>query len=253
MQRVPALSRAVAVVPVVAALVTGGTALTGAAGCADSGDEAIMVMKNVHPDDEDCVSTAAANEVGIARGSLEVLVPSGYLFFAQLKSRITALAGQEDQRTIFTSGANVDITFPGSEFFDATELAELRERNLTRFKQPFVTPISPNGGLTDVPFDLIPEALVEEIAIKADLTKRFRIEAQATFTVIGEMAGGEVTSQPYTYGVTIGNNVSINNVGACAGLADGFMAQTGYACNPFQDGVVDCCTSGNNLLCPARK
>jgi hypothetical protein len=33
------------------------------------------------------------------------------------------------------------------------------------------------------------------------------------------------------------------------------MVRNGYACNPFQDGVVDCCTTGTGtettLRCPA--
>lgn len=221
------------------------------AGCtADNGDEAIIVLKNVHAG-ENCVATNAINEIGWSRGTLDLAWPSSYVFVAQLKSRITALAGQEDQRTIFTSGANVDITFPGSTFFSDAELAELKAARLTQFKDPFVAPITP-GGVVDVPFSLIPDALVERVIAKADLTSRFRLEALATFTVVGEMAGGEVSSQAFAFAVTLGNGLVVNVAGACDALDGGFMARTGYACNPAQDGVVDCCTEAGGLVCPAR-
>jgi hypothetical protein len=223
-----------------------------AGGCtADSGDESILVYKNVHAGDN-CTTSAAINETGWSHGGLDLLLPSAYIFVAQLKSRVTAELGQEDQRTIFTSGANIDITFPGSTLFSAAELAELRTAGLTHYRDPFVAPIAPNGGISDVPFQLVPEELVERIIAKADLNQRFRLETLATFTVVGDMAGGSVASQPFAYAITIGNGVSINVTGSCSTLATGFSARTGYSCNPAQDGVIDCCTAAGGLVCPAE-
>jgi hypothetical protein len=222
-----------------------------AGGCtADSGDESILVYKNVHAGD-DCTTSAAINETGWSHGGLDVLLPSAYIFVAQLKSRVTAEDGQEDQRTIFTSGANIDITFPGSTLFSDAELADLRTAGLTHYRDPFVAPIAPNGGVTDVPFQLVPEELVERIIKKADLNQRFRLETLATFTVVGDMSGGSVSSQPFAYAITIGNGVSINVTGSCSMLATDFSARTGYSCNPAQDGVIDCCTAPGGLVCPA--
>jgi hypothetical protein len=221
-------------------------------GCtADSGDEAILVLKNVHAG-EGCLATNAASETGIAHGALDLVFHSGYVFVAQLKSRITALAGQEDQRTIFTSGANVDIKFPGSTFFSDTELTELQNANLTHFKQPFTVPIAP-GGISDVPFDLIPDSLAERIAVKAGTASNFRLEALATFTVVGDMSGGDVSSQPFTFAVTLGNSIVVFNRGACSALPTSFVARPGYACNLSQDDALDCCENGTMFTCPAVK
>jgi hypothetical protein len=174
-----------------------------------------------------------------------------------MKSRITALTGQEDQRTIITSGANVDIAFPGSTLFSDTELADLKTSALTHFKSPFTQVIFPNGGVSDGFFDLIPGQLVQRIALKADLSTRFRIEAVATFTIEGDMSGEAVTSQPFSYAVTIGNQLTANVLGTCP-LAKGTAVQTGYACNVAQDQSVDCCTRNldgsvtiGSLTCPA--
>lgn len=222
-------------------------------GCvADSGDESIIVMKNVHAG-ENCLASNSDTEVGVARGTLDLLMPSGYVFVAQLKSRIVAsTTDDKDQRTIFTTGANVDITFPGSTLFSASELAQLSASGLTRFKQPFVAPITPNGGIIDVPFVAFPEELVELIAAKVDLSKKYRLEALVTFTVRGKLANGDVSSQPYAYAVTIGNGVVVSVLGDCSSIGSASSVRTGYACNPGQDGVVDCCiTNADTLMCPA--
>lgn len=221
-------------------------AVAGAGGCADSGDEGMILLSNVLADDN-CTTTAGAQTV-ISHGSLDVLVPSPYYFFAEVKSRITALVGQEDQRTIQVTGANVDIAFPGSTLFSASELTDLRTQNLTRFKALGSVPVNP-GATSTVQLAIIPQALVERIAAKVDLSQRFRIEALVTFSVVGDMSGEHVSSQPFTYAVTIGNQVAINITGNCSAQPTGFMPRTGYSCNRFQDGIIDCCLDGI-LVCP---
>lgn len=227
-------------------------------GCvADSGDGGILVLRNVVADSM-CSTLGNATEATRAHGSLDLLVSSGYLFIAQMKSRITALAGQEDQRTIITSGANIDITFPGSTLFSDAELADLKKSGITHFKSPFSQAIFPNGGLSDGFFTLIPGELGARIFIKSGQRMGFAIEAVGTFTIEGDMSGERVTSQPFSYAVTIGNGISANIVGPCP-RASGSMLNTGYACNPGQDGAVDCCGTVNpdgsivvgSLRCPA--
>jgi hypothetical protein len=231
-----------------------------AGGCvADSGDGGILVLRNVVADAM-CSTLGNSTEVSRSHGTLDLLAGSGYVFIAQMKSRITALVGQEDQRTIITSGANVDVAFPGSTLFSDTELADLKSAALTHFKSPFSQVIFPNGGISDGFFELIPGELVRRIAAKFDLSKRNQIEAVATFTIVGDMSGETVTSQPFSYAVTIGNELTVNILGTCP-LAKATMVRTGYACNAAQDGEVDCCASRKSdtdrtvvpgsLSCPA--
>jgi hypothetical protein len=219
-------------------------------GCtADGGEDgAIFVLKNVAAS-TGCVTTAAANELGISHGSLDTLLPSGYIFIAQAKSRLTAITGTEDQRTILISGARVDVTFPGSTLFDATELADLKTGGLTHFRQLFTAPLAPNGGITDVGFELIPQSLVERMIAKA--AAPFRVETLATFTIEGRQAGNDVESQEFAYPVTIGTGISVVDHGACP--IEGTVRQ-GSPCNPTQDGIVDCCTDPvAGLLCPGTE
>jgi hypothetical protein len=219
-------------------------------GCVADGDGGILVLKNVHPA-TGCSPNATGDEPAIGHGTLDLLLPSGYLFIAQLRSRITATTGQEAERTIITSGAKIDITFPGSELFSAADLADLKASGLTHVKQLFSADLAPNGGIADIGFELIPAALAQRVAAKADLTKPFRLETVATFTVEGNLAGQTVASQAFTFPVTLGNNLSVNVAGACPLPKDFGMPRTGYACNPAQDGMVDCCDRAGTLVCPA--
>lgn len=219
-------------------------------GCvADSGDGGILVLKNVHPTAE-CTTTASLTELSSSSGSLELLFPTSYLFIAQLKSRITALDGQEDQRTIIAQGANVDITFPNTTVLTADDVAGFKARGLTHFKQLFSAPVFPNGGISDVGFNLIPADLVAAIAMEKGIVPgvvpampvQVQVEAVATFTVFGDMSGESIEGQPFTYPVTIGTNVTAVNNGACSDLSSTFVPSTGYVCNSLQDGRLDCCT-----------
>jgi hypothetical protein len=225
-------------------------------GCvADGGDGGILVLKNVRAD-EMCTTTGGATESHVSHGLLDLLIASDYRFIAQLQSRITAISGQESQRTIVTQDTKVDVTFPSSTLFTDAELADLKSQGLTHFKSLFSVPIAPNGGLSDGVFVIIPRSLVQKVSDKVNsLTSQVRIEALATFTVEGDMSGEHVESQPYAYPVTLGNNVTISvPMPATCPLAKEFgTVRTGYACNPFQDGVVDCCQVANGLRCPANQ
>ena len=238
------------------AVVVGCAALAGCA--ADNNDASILVLKNVHADTT-CTTTGLQTETSIPHGSLELLIPSDYLFIAQMESRIVAAAAQVDTRTIITKFAKVDVSFPNSTLFSATELADMQTAGLTHFRSNFSTPILPNDGISDGGFVLIPSALVQKVLAKSGITsvadtQQFRLEAEATFTVEGDMSGTTVGSQPFTYGVTIGNRTAIDILPqACPVAAAGTTLATGYACNPLQDGVVDCCVNSQDgtLSCPA--
>jgi hypothetical protein len=218
-------------------------------GCdADGTDGGILVLKNVFAD-TDCTATSLDSETGLSHGSLDVSIVTGYLFIAQMRSRITALDGQEDQRTIITSGAKIDISFPNSTLFSDAELTQLHDQGLTHFKSLFTVAIAPNEGVTDGPFTLLPIDLVEALAAKLP-DAGSRVETVATFTIEGDMSGTTVTSQPFSYAIAVGRSITAGSIGNCP-LPTGSTVRSGYACNPMQDSVVDCCTSNGKLVCPA--
>jgi hypothetical protein len=220
---------------------------------ADSGDEGILITKNVAPGDG-CVLTADPGEPFIGHGQMSTHIPTDYRFFAQMKSRITAADDQIDQRTVFTEGANVDLAFPDSTFFTAAELADMNTAGITHFKTLFTAPIAPNGGITDGSFMIVPEALfgrIQQKAPEATGDARFAIEVVATIQVTGTMAGDDIESSPYQFPITISNREVAHVVGACP-LPEGTELLTGNGCMMPQDAPVTCCSQDDGaVICPA--
>ena len=191
-----------------------------------------------------CTLSNAETELGLAQGTLDVQGRTGYQIAVQIRSRITALAGQEDQRAIFTRGANVDIAFSDPALATTAGIT----KDLTHFKASFAARLPPNGGVTDVSFELIPA----EVAAALAATSFTSVVADTSFTIVGDLAGGNVSSQTFHFPVTIVKAGLIQDRGMCSALSTGFMPRVGNPCNPVQDGVVDCCTDANNRqLCPA--
>ncbi|MCX5741915.1 MAG: hypothetical protein NT062_05375 [Proteobacteria bacterium] len=219
----------------------------------DSGDEGILILKNVAPGDN-CAVDPATSEVGITHGELSSVIPTQYQFIAQMKSKITALEGQEDQRTVFATGANVDLTFPDSTLFDAATLTRLKDTGVTHFRTLFAASIAPNGGLADAGFEVTTRALYDEIYAVAPDAKvangtRFALEVVATITVTGTMGGDAVASQPYAFPIRIANDTLLTSVGACP-LPMGTTVTYGNTCNRPQDAPISCCSTANGLMCP---
>lgn len=220
-------------------------------GCtADGGDAGIIVLRSVAPSDM-CTFSSSDSELTVSQGTLDASFGAGYQLGIQMISRITALTGQEVQRSVFVTGAKVDVAFPDSMLFTAAELTELRTGGLTHFKSLFSTPIRPNGGITDVAFDAIPFELVGRVRAKPGFTS---VVALVSFQVVGGLGttGDDLESDPYQFAVTITNGGLVNLKGACADLSTAFEPRSGNGCGRPQDGIIDCCTAPDNtLVCPA--
>ena len=219
-----------------------------AVACTTEGGESIIVLKNVVPA-AGCTFSSSDSEQFISHGLLDIGAGEGYQFGAQMKSRVATSAGGTGgtpdlaAQTIFMRSANIDLRFPNS----AVDLSTV-PANLTHFKSLF-SAVLPPGGLTDAPFELIPADLGKEI-LKRNAAPP-NIEVEATFTVIGDLGGSEVTSQEFVFPVTMGLGLTTHNAGTCP-LPMGSTVSTGNSCSAAQDGIVDCCTDSTMaLVCPA--
>jgi hypothetical protein len=216
------------------------------AACATDGGESIIVLKNVVPG-TGCTFTASESEGFVTHGTLDITADAPYLFAGQMKSRIilnadptgTGTTADTDAKTIFLRSANIDLAFPG------TMPAGL-PADLTHFKKLFSAVLRP-AAITDATFELIPADLAKAILATNPTSN---IEVEATFTVIGDLGGSSVSSQPFVFPVTLGAGINRNNLGACP-APKGTVPRTGNVCNAAQDGIVDCCTTGTTLTCPA--
>lgn len=222
-------------------------------GCvASGGDESMLVLKNVAPPITAtggvCTFTASDTEAGLVHGVLDVSTGFGYQFVAQVKSRLSATADQEDARTIFFRGANVDLAFPDAGAL-GTQIADLKSKGLLHFMAPISGALPPNGSLADTGFELIPAGVATALNATTGFTSTV---VQATFTIVGDLAGGNASSQEFHYSVTLGKQNLIDNQGPCSALPQNFTARTGNVCYPGQDFVLDCCASPTGTpVCPA--
>lgn len=229
------------------------------AGCVDdSSDGGIFVSKAVAVG-ETCSFSSTATEAFLPHGVLSVFSTGGYQLFPQMTSRITATDTQIDQRTIILQGARVDIEITDDELAGELDLQQLQDDGITKFQSRFTAPLLPNGGVTDGAIEAITPELIDAIAaVRPDLKNTasnrevFRTELLAHVTVFGDMAGDEITSQKFTFPVTLCNDCVVNILGPCD-LPAGTTPSEGNACNAFQDGTVDCCVEATGALtCPGR-
>jgi len=213
--------------------------LVGCLAADGAGDEAIFVSKAVASSDT-CSFTSSESEALIGHGEINVGSPEPYRLHPQMISRIDATADQLLQKTIQIHGARVNLEFADSNVGNAVPATQ------KQFKSLFSGPLSPNGGVTDGGFDVIPEGALAAILSLAT-SPNFETEVIAKVTVYGDLAGDEVTSQEFQFPITVCANCIVNVVGDCPLLMAG---RQGNACNAFQDGIVDCCTAPEGVMCP---
>jgi hypothetical protein len=202
------------------------TALTIAA-CTDAG-QSMIILNNQVPGDG-CSVEASETGSYLSRGRIHPDSSAGYLFTPVVKSLVVEREGLE--RRIFLEGADIELE-------DATG-AEVAA---------FGAPISGNilpGGLSSLGFEIVPTAVMDTFGEGLLL---------ARIQIYGDLAGGEVTSDVFTYPVEVCRECYEQNLGPCAGLEPGFVgAAAGSTCNPLQDGSIQCCEADDGTLtCPAR-
>lgn len=225
--------------------------LVALAACVDNdADAGMVILRNVAPA-EGCVASTDS-DVFQSSGKIQVDSPYGYLFTPLIRNDMTTLEGQNPtQRTIFIESidATVDIFEP--EVFTLAELTELETDGLTRFRTPASGSIAPNGGLMTLQAVIVPPELLAAIAPKLT-AERDRITLDVRVQARGTHAGTSVTSNSFRYPVLVCRDCLAAVVGDCDAIDPDATYQQGGACNPLQDGLLDCCTTAEGTLrCPA--
>lgn len=224
-----------------------------AACTSDSGGGVIIRQNLAPPGDGTCALSPALDAPFIARGTIAMSSPLPYILTPLLQSRITSLMGQESARTVSMRGARVSLTIEGASVDDTAMDLDTTgfPVGAAKFTSLFSAPVAPNGGLTVGEFDIVPTSFLAAVAAKTGTAGRVHVQAVAQITVYGDLGGGEIESEPFFYPVTICNDCILNVVAACP-LPTAAMVNTGNACQPYQDGVIDCCSNPDGtLVCPA--
>lgn len=223
--------------------------------CVDTGDEGIYVLNNTAVTGE-CTLSGSPDQASIGHGLIHYLSPTAYVMTPLIQSRIAAQMNIDDtSRTVQLRGADIVLTLEAVtvEHADGSFTTTQPEKSLAMFSTLFSGAVPP-GGSVNAFVDAIPPPTLRQIATEsgADVaTESFNAEVLAQVVIRGEINDNTVTSAPYLFPITVCNDCVVSNLGACP-LPSGVQVRTGNACNPYQDGVVDCCTdTDGRLVCPA--
>lgn len=227
---------------------------------ADSGDEGFVVLNNITPG-EDCALTPMAGGAFTPRGTIYLSSPQPYTLTPLIESRIDADETNISQRTVALQGARVDLTIAAVNVvngnavtpipFSEGEIETLKTSGALRFTSLFAAPLAP-GGMTATSFDIVSVAALAAVREKtAGMQGAVRAQFVAKSTVFGLLGDDEVEGVPFTYPVTACSDCVVNVLPAACPLPMGTTIREGNGCNPFQDGVVDCCMGPDGIVCPA--
>jgi hypothetical protein len=201
------------------------------AGCLTNGqgDSGFYIRNNSAPMGTVCTLTGDQSQPFFAQGIINTASPSGYVFTPLMVSRITAVMGQESQRSISLRGAHITLSGAASAKYDAA----------------FSGTLPPNNGSVNVSFELIPAATLQAVTMRDVII--------AEIVPFGRQGSSDINGDLFRYAVTVcsGAGCLIVDHGPCPMMVA--SPKTGNPCNPFQDLQVDCCReAGNVLSCPGR-
>jgi hypothetical protein len=227
------------------------------AGCvADSGGEGFVILNNTAVTGTTCMLTGGMGQPFVSHGQISTSSPSGYLLTPLMQSQVTAMTGQETQRTIQFQGANIELTVEALTIghsdgtFTRVDPPPALMGTDGKFQSLFSGSLLP-GGTANVAFEVIPKPTIAAIVQAAGAASgdSMQAEVKAIVKPYGTMGGSRVDGAPFSYPVTVCNDCVVVDHGACPFVG---TLRTGDPCQPFQDGPVDCCHDANNaLVCPA--
>jgi hypothetical protein len=194
----------------------------GALACSTNNGE-LVIVKNIKPA-EGCIVPANA-DTAIGRGLLHPDSATGYVFTPVVQSLVETNSGTD--RRVFFNGAEIELDHAGG---DAV---------VNPFTTAFSGSVEP-GATAGVAFEITPAGLAEG-------------EYLAHIQIFGNINGGDVESQVFDYPITVSASAFAVDLGDCAALESEYAGViAGSTCNALQDGTIECCDDGGDLICPAE-
>jgi hypothetical protein len=231
------------------------TSLLLATGClAPDGDESFIIRDNLATTgDGTCAFTAALSAPIISRGRIDAESTLPYIMNPLFESRVQAVEGRESLRTILIEGAEVIVELgPISTTDDAGNVStDNFFDDSIQFTTLFSSSLGPNGGVSVGSLDALPVEALSIVKSQVAPDTTFTAQAVAIVKAFGSYYGGDIESQEYRFPISICNNCSRVIVAACDEMnpaATPLISTNG--CNPFQDGVIECCqTMAGAVFC----
>jgi hypothetical protein len=203
---------------------------------ASNADANIIILHNSAPS-PDCLTDADPEGGFNSSGVIDKVGGTGYVFTPIVQN---FAAGEDSLRIAFIRGARIDIHFADEALEDSLG----GQDGLTRFQVPLSGSIPPDGGTVGLVFEIVPAALVEQLAEDDLMLVDVRI--------FGEIGGGSFESANFRYPIEVCEGCTVQDLGDCALYDSSFMgAGVPNGCNLYQDTFVECCTNGQAAVCPA--
>lgn len=220
----------------------------GLAGCvSDNADSGLIVLKAV-PAEAGC-TFSAGGDTFLSSGIIQSDARNGYLVAPELRNDIVLADGElATPKTVFITGADVEINFPDETLFAAAEQTELRSSGLARFRLPLSGLVEPSGGTAVVPMTVVPPELLARIDAKLASAMVERTVVVIDIQVLGTRGGGGVSSNVFHFPVEICADCLVTTLGHCIDVTPTQPVHTGGVCQVLQDGQLDCCIDDHDDL-----
>jgi hypothetical protein len=192
------------------------------------------------------------------QGTLDAaLVQNGaqtaYYVFPLLKNNLPGASGGEiDSNQIVLTSFAVDISVltapaPITSLVDMMN-ADPSLSTMLHYKTPWSGSIASGGGEVSAAVAAFPVELASRMLGSQGLSEQPSTWVNLKIRSFGHTTTRDVESDPFNYPVAICAGCLIANMGSCPFTQP--AVNTGNPCNVAQDYPVDCCTAGNELICP---
>ena len=179
---------------------------------------------------------------------------SAYFVFPLLKNNLSGASGGEvDANKIVLTSFAVDISvLTGPP--EITSLVNMMNADaslsaLLHYRTPWSGSIASGGGELSAAVAAFPVELAGRMLGTLGLSVQPSTFVNLRIRSFGHTTTRDIESDPFDYPVAVCDGCLIANTGPCP--FSEAPTNTGNPCNVAQDYPVDCCTAGNELICPA--
>jgi hypothetical protein len=178
--------------------------------------------------------------------------PSGYQLYPLLQNDLPAVAEQNASQPnrLFLRAFRVRVE--AGEGAPA-KVAQLFDKlgadgsTLLAFQEAWSGTLEPGGGVLPAHVTVIPGELARQLRATRVLETTGFVNLTVRVRAVGRRRDGELESQEFSFPVRACEGCLVTRLAPCPYAP----VNRGHACNVAQDEPVDCCQTGNALVCPA--
>jgi hypothetical protein len=173
---------------------------------------------------------------------------SAFYVFPLLKNNLSGSSGSVDTNKIVMQSFAVDISVLSAGDDELRGLVEDAPAVDLHYKTPWSGSISSGGGLVSAAVSAFPVSLANRLKGSPLLGVSPSLLVNLQIRAFGHTTVQDIESDPFNYPVEVCSGCLVANVQPCPYTTA--PANPGNECNVAQDAPVDCCMSGNDLICP---